>query len=168
MPIHKVDDQRGMIHRCMDTHRALHRQAPGRLARPRADPDLETPELLAEAGVQYIGDWVYDDEPTEIDTAHGPLVTLPYTVELNDIPTMMRAASRIALLGARCQDTSTVCTGGRERAEDHGDRDPPLHLRPAAPHPLSRGGLRLINRHDGVLHWNGAEILDWWDAGAGR
>jgi hypothetical protein len=36
---------------------------------------------LAAAGVKCIGDWVYDDEPTEISTANGPLVTLPYTVE---------------------------------------------------------------------------------------
>jgi allantoinase len=26
---------------------------------------------LAAAGIKYIGDWVYDDEPTEISTANG-------------------------------------------------------------------------------------------------
>ena len=39
--------------------------------------------------MKYIGDWVYDDEPTTIRTANGPLVTLPYSVELNDIPMMI-------------------------------------------------------------------------------
>ena len=45
--------------------------------------------MLAAAGVKYIGDWVYDDEPTVIKTTTGPLVTLPYTIECNDIPVMI-------------------------------------------------------------------------------
>jgi len=36
---------------------------------PGLTQTYETPELLAAAGIQYIGDWVYDDEPTEIRTA---------------------------------------------------------------------------------------------------
>src|SRR5690606_30989410 len=55
---------------------------------PGLTQTLETPDLLAEAGVKYIGDWVWDDEPCEIATENGPLVTLPYTVEHNDIPMM--------------------------------------------------------------------------------
>ena len=88
-PIHKEPDQKAMIDRCDERDRKLHRQAAGRLARTRPDPDAGDPRILAEAGVKYIGDWVYDDEPTVIRTAKGPLVTLPYTVELNDIPMMM-------------------------------------------------------------------------------
>ena len=36
---------------------------------PGLTETYETPELLAAAGIQYIGDWVYDDEPTEIHTS---------------------------------------------------------------------------------------------------
>ncbi len=56
---------------------------------PGLTQTYETPDLLADAGIKYIGDWVYDDEPTVIRTARGPLVTLPYTVELNDIAMMI-------------------------------------------------------------------------------
>ena len=56
---------------------------------PGLTQTLDTPEHLAAAGVKYIGDWVYDEEPTVIRTAQGPLVTLPYTLELNDIPMML-------------------------------------------------------------------------------
>ena len=31
---------------------------------PGLTQTLETPDLLVEAGVKYIGDWVFDDEPT--------------------------------------------------------------------------------------------------------
>ena len=44
---------------------------------PGLTETLDTPEILAEAGVKYIGDWVYDDEPTVIRTANGPLLTCP-------------------------------------------------------------------------------------------
>nr|MCU0944455.1 polysaccharide deacetylase family protein [Rubritepida sp.] len=89
MPIHKVEDQRAMIHRSMDRIQAFTGTRPVGWLGPGLTQTYETPELLAEAGVKYIGDWVYDDDPTVIATDNGPLVTLPYTVELNDIPMMI-------------------------------------------------------------------------------
>ena len=62
-------------------------------------------EQLAEAGIEYIGDWVYDDEPTEIRTKKGPLVTLPYSVELNDIPMMLVQHHESAYFTQRCIDS---------------------------------------------------------------
>ena len=88
-PIHKEPDQRAMIHRSMDRLEKFTGKRPVGWLGPGLTQTYDTPELLAEAGVQYIGDWVYDDEPTVIKTTEGPLVTLPYTVELNDIPMMI-------------------------------------------------------------------------------
>ena len=88
-PIHKETDQQAMINRSMDVIEKFTGKRPVGWLGPGLTQTLETPEYLAEAGVKYIGDWVYDDEPTTIRTAKGPLVTLPYTVELNDIPMMM-------------------------------------------------------------------------------
>ncbi len=88
MPIHKHDDQRAMIHRTMDILERFTGKRPIGWLGPGLTQTLETPELLAGAGVKYIGDWVYDDEPGTIRTDNGPLVTLPYTVELNDITIM--------------------------------------------------------------------------------
>ena len=45
----------------------------------------ETLDLLAEHGIQYVADWVIDDLPETIDTPSGPITTIPYTVETNDI-----------------------------------------------------------------------------------
>ena len=55
---------------------------------PGLTQTLETPDLLAAAGLKYIGDWVYDDEPSTIRTKNGPLVTLPYTLDIHDIAMM--------------------------------------------------------------------------------
>ncbi|TMJ46135.1 MAG: isochorismatase family protein, partial [Alphaproteobacteria bacterium] len=89
LPIHKHDDQAAMIKRSMDILERFTGKRPVGWLGPGLTETYETPELLAAAGVKYIGDWVFDDEPTVIRTANGPLVTLPYTVELNDIPMMI-------------------------------------------------------------------------------
>src|SRR3954468_10574952 len=88
-PIHKEADQPGMIMRTMDIMEKFCGKRPVGWLGPGLTQTLDTPEHLAAAGVKYIGDWVYDDEPTMIKTAKGPLVTLPYTIECNDIPVMI-------------------------------------------------------------------------------
>lgn len=45
---------------------------------------LDTPELLKKNGVDYVFDWVVDDLPSWLATRHGPLLALPYNVEVND------------------------------------------------------------------------------------
>ena len=88
-PIHKEPDQAAMIARSMGILEKFTGKRPVGWLGPGLTQTYETPELLAAAGVKYIGDWVYDDEPTVIRTDKGPLVTLPYSVELNDIPMMI-------------------------------------------------------------------------------
>jgi peptidoglycan/xylan/chitin deacetylase (PgdA/CDA1 family) len=173
MPIHKHDDQRGMIHRSMDRLQRFTGTRPVGWLGPGLTQTLDTPELLREAGVQYIGDWVWDDEPCEIDTAHGPLVTLPYTVELNDIPTMIVQHHESAYWATRCKDTfDRLHQEGADRAK----------IMAIAIHPYISGQPHRIRyleevydycrQQEGVLFMNGAEILDWYrgakaEAGAG-
>ena len=45
-----------------------------------------TPDLLKEAGYQYLCDWPCDDQPMWMRTRSGPLLSVPYPVELNDSP----------------------------------------------------------------------------------
>jgi len=89
IPIHKCDDQQGMIERTLAVIEKFTGVRPLGWLGPGLTQTYDTPELLAGAGIKYIADWVYDDEPTIIRTARGPLLTLPYTVELNDIPMMV-------------------------------------------------------------------------------
>ena len=163
MPIHKVDDQKAMIHRSMDLLEKFTGKRPVGWLGPGLTQTYETPELLAGAGVKYIGDWVYDDEPTEIATANGPLVTLPYTVELNDIPMMIVQHHESSHFQQRCIDQfDRLYQEGAERAK----------IMAVAIHPYISGQPHRIkyleaiyehaSRHPGVLMWNGAQILDWY------
>jgi peptidoglycan/xylan/chitin deacetylase (PgdA/CDA1 family) len=45
-----------------------------------------TPDLLAQAGYQYLLDWCMDDQPVFMRTRHGPILAVPYPQEINDIP----------------------------------------------------------------------------------
>lgn len=45
-----------------------------------------TPDLLQEAGYEYLLDWCHDDQPTWMTTRSGRILSVPYPQELNDIP----------------------------------------------------------------------------------
>ena len=45
---------------------------------------VDTPDLLKRNGVDYVCDWVVDDLPSWMTTKHGPLVAMPYNLEIND------------------------------------------------------------------------------------
>lgn len=45
-----------------------------------------TPDLLHEAGYEYLLDWCHDDQPTWMTTRRGRILAVPYPQELNDIP----------------------------------------------------------------------------------
>ncbi len=163
MPIHKVEDQRAMILRSMDILEKFCGRRPVGWLGPGLTETYDTPDLLAEAGVRYIGDWVHDDEPTEIATAHGPLVTLPYSVELNDIPMMIVQHHESEYFTRRCIDQfDRLYAEGRERAK----------IMAVAIHPYISGQphrMRYLEAiyahargHSDVVFWTGDKILDWY------
>ncbi len=48
-----------------------------------------TPDLLQEAGYDFVLDWCMDDQPVWMKTRHGRILALPYPQELNDIPAIV-------------------------------------------------------------------------------
>ena len=53
---------------------------------PWISETLVTPDLLQEAGYEYVLDWSHDDQPVWMKTRSGSLLSVPYPQELNDIP----------------------------------------------------------------------------------
>ncbi|HXF86933.1 MAG TPA: polysaccharide deacetylase family protein [Xanthobacteraceae bacterium] len=167
-PIHNEPDQKAMIERSLDILQKFTGQRPLGWLGPGLTQTLQTPDLLAAAGVKYIGDWVYDDEPTVIRTANGPLVTLPYTMELNDIPMMAVQHHQSEYLLKRTIDQfDRLYAEGAQRAK----------ILALAIHPYLSGQPHRIKyleqiydyaaKFDGVLYWTGAQILDWYRSVAG-
>lgn len=53
---------------------------------PGAHPSARTEDLLAKAGYAYTLDWPIDDQPVWMNTGGGPLLSVPYPHEVNDVP----------------------------------------------------------------------------------
>jgi allantoinase len=98
-----------------------------------------------------------------IRTANGPLLTLPYTLELNDIPMMIVQHHQSDYLLRRAIDQfDRLYAEGAERAK----------ILALAIHPYISGQPHRIKyleaiyeharRFDGVVYWTGEEIVDWY------
>ncbi len=84
-PMHGLENQRQAIRDTIEAIRAATGKSPRGWESPGLTETNETPDLLAEEGIEYVADWVLDDQPVEIETTSGTLTSVPYTVELNDI-----------------------------------------------------------------------------------
>jgi len=56
---------------------------------PWISESAHTPDLLKEAGYRYLLDWAMDDQPVWMATRSGPILSVPYPQELNDIPAIV-------------------------------------------------------------------------------
>jgi len=71
--------------------RTMGRKAKGWLSSSlRSTP--RTPGILAEQGCIFFCDYMNDDQPYLIHTDHGPLVNIPYSIEINDFTFFHRRA----------------------------------------------------------------------------
>lgn len=165
MPVHAVDDQAAMIRRTLEKiRRFTGKDSIGWLG-PGLTQTLETVDLLREAGIRYIADWVLDDHPCSLKTRHGDMVALPYSVELNDIPMMAVQHHDSEVFFKRVRDTF-------DRLWAEGATQPRIMAIPV--HPFLSGvphrikyleqALDYILGFEDVEFWTGEQIHDWYAA----
>lgn len=162
-PMHKVEDQRGAIR---DTMQAI-ADFTGRKPRGWESPGLteteETADLLAEAGIEYVADWVLDDQPVPVHTRTGRLVSVPYTVEVNDV----------VISAVQLQPSDAILQRGRDQFDRlYQEGADSARVMAISVHPYLTGVPHRIKYlealydyilgHAGVVMWTGAEILDWY------
>ena len=159
----KADEEGALLPEVLATIEA----ATGRRPRGWLGPGLaetdRTLDLLAQHGVQYVADFVNDDQPYPLKTDHGTLYSLPYAIETNDIGAFVRRSFTAADWGTMLRDTFDVLYA--ESAES-------ARVMCIALHPYIIGApsriaildeaLRYITSHDGVWSATGGEILDWF------
>ena len=162
-PMHKLEDQRQAIHDAMDTIEAFWGQRPRSWESPGLTETEETLDLLRESGVEFVADWVIDDLPQDIDTPHGVITTIPYTVELNDI----------AVYALQQHDSEVFLSRGKrqfdrlyQEAEDNA-RVMAISIHPyitGVPHRIAalEALLDYVGSHDGTVWMTASEIGDWY------
>jgi peptidoglycan/xylan/chitin deacetylase (PgdA/CDA1 family) len=162
-PTHTEPDPVAMIRQSVKVIREFTGRTPVGWMGPGLTETLDSPDQLAAEGIRYIADWVIDDEPCTIRTRGGELVTLPYSLELNDIAMMVVQHHAASEFVTRTMDYfERVYQEGKERAK----------IMAIAVHPYISGVphrikyfetvLRRLRKQKGVLIWNGAQILEWY------
>lgn len=132
---------------------------------PSLKESQDTPDFLKAAGVDYLCDWVLDDLPAWITTRHGPLLSVPYNLEINDSVIYAVEKHASAEMYRRMHDSVATF----ERELDRNPRVMAIGLHPhliGVPHRfgyLERMVDELLARDDTVF-MTGSQIADWFTA----
>lgn len=79
------DEERMVIRDVRDTIEKATGKRPKGWLGPALSETFNTPDILAEEGFEYVGDWVNDDQPYPMKVQSGALYSIPYSIEMNDI-----------------------------------------------------------------------------------
>jgi peptidoglycan/xylan/chitin deacetylase (PgdA/CDA1 family) len=80
------DEERALIRNVVDTIRDSTGKSPRGWLSPALSESHRTLDLLAECGIQYVCNWVNDEQPYPMRVKTGSMISIPYSVEINDIP----------------------------------------------------------------------------------
>ena len=151
------EEERAAIAECAE----IHRRHTGRALRgwfsPAASYTLNTPDLVAEAGITYLCDFFHDDQPTEIRVKSGRLIGIPYSFELND-----------SVLHRRAQEAEDFERTGRDMFDQlyrDSERWGGLVMSIAL-HPYMMGAPHRIRYLDNLLGYLKNQDDVWWATGA--
>ncbi|WP_258398464.1 polysaccharide deacetylase family protein [Herbaspirillum rubrisubalbicans] len=166
-PMHRVEDQAGDIRKTIQAIRAFTGAAPRGWESPGLTESADTLDLLAQAGIEYVADWVLDDQPVTLRTCHGDMVSVPYTVELNDV----------VMSAIQLHRSDEILRRGRDQFDclyREGVQQP--RVMAISVHPYLTGTphriryldalYNYIAEHEQVLFCTGGEILDIYRAQA--
>jgi allantoinase len=164
-PSQRVEDEARAIRQTIEAITAFTGKPPRGWESPGLTETSATVDLLADAGIEYVADWVLDDQPVWIQTRRGQIVSVPYTVELNDV----------VLFAVQNQPSEELLRRGRDQF-DHLWREGAQTPRVMAIsiHPYLTGVPHRIRylealydhilEHTDVVMCTGAEILDFFRA----
>ncbi|MCC6776973.1 MAG: polysaccharide deacetylase family protein [Hyphomicrobiales bacterium] len=83
------DEEKQLIKSVVDTISASTGKQPRGWLSPALSESHRTLDILAENGIQYVGNWVNDEQPYPMRVKTGSMLSMPYSIELNDIPVFL-------------------------------------------------------------------------------
>lgn len=163
LPMHNVDDQLAWIKKTIDVITKFWGRRPRGWFGPGLTQTYDTLDYLSKAGIEYVGDWVLDDEPVTLKTRHRPVVALPYNFELHDIVMMALQNHTSDEMYRRAMDAFDCLyeeSSGRAKILSIAAH-PYLSGQPHRIAHVERAFHQMLSRK-GVACWTGEEILDWY------
>jgi peptidoglycan/xylan/chitin deacetylase (PgdA/CDA1 family) len=82
-------EERAQIKEAVGTISKSVGKAPRGWLGPALSETVNTLDILAENGIEYVGDWVNDDQPYPMKVKKGRMFSMPYSQEINDIPALL-------------------------------------------------------------------------------
>jgi allantoinase len=83
------DEERALVRGVVDTiHKCTGKRPRGWLS-PALSESHRTLDLLAECGIEYVCNWVNDEQPYPMRVKTGSMISIPYSIEINDIPAFL-------------------------------------------------------------------------------
>jgi peptidoglycan/xylan/chitin deacetylase (PgdA/CDA1 family) len=136
---------------------------------PAKSESFQTLDLLGQAGIDYVCDWVNDDMPYAMRTAAGPLVAMPHPIDIDDYTILVNNHHTEDDFRDQLIDHFDVLY--RESAQE-GGRVMAISLHPwviGQPYRIRalEEALAHIMRHKGVWPATGSQILEAWRAQQG-
>lgn len=156
-------DERAVIRQALDELvRFSGRSVRGWLG-PGLQETMDTPDVLAECGLDYVCDWVLDDVPVWLHATPKPLVAVPYSLDLNDSVIYAVEHHSSPEIYRRVVDTL-------RSYDEEGKRDPMVLSLPIHPHlvgvrhrlPYFCKILDLLQEREDTLFLTGSDICDWF------
>ena len=162
------DDERALIASSLDALEAASGTRPrGWLSIARSQ-SFATPRLLAEAGLDYMCDWVNDELPYTMSTEAGGIVNIPLNHELSDRQIINVQQQSVDSYAQQMRDAYGWLA---DEAVTNGGRMLPFHLTPyimGLPYRIDafEALVRWLSEQPGAWFATGSEILDSWSANA--
>ena len=158
------EERRVVLATCERIEKATGRRPRGWLSSGLQE-SWHTLDYLVEAGPTYVADWINDDQPYLMNVGGQRLCSIPYSVEINDLPQILRAgrsSDEFERMIRRQFDTLY-----REGAKS--GRVMAICLHPfiiGVPHRIGAldSALAYIVRHEGVWRATGSEIIEHYRA----
>ena len=85
-----AEEEDADIKRCIAAHVEVTGTRPMGFGSPRGTPSENTAELLAANGFRWMVDAMNADLPYVHETVNGPIVVVPWTMDVNDLPSTLR------------------------------------------------------------------------------
>jgi peptidoglycan/xylan/chitin deacetylase (PgdA/CDA1 family) len=163
LPMHDLDDEAEVIHRSISIMERAWGRKPRGWFGPGLTQTLDTVDYLAAEGIDYIGDWVLDDEPVRVRTTSREMVALPYNFELHDIVMMNLQHHPSDELFRRAMDHFECLYAESARRP----KIMSIAMHPylsGVPHRIAwvRQCYEKCLEQPGVVAWSGEQILDWY------
>ncbi len=155
------DDEQRLIHDSLARIQAATGRRPRGWLGSGVQETWNTLDYLAEEGLSYVCDWVNDDQPYMIEAGGRQLVSLPYSMEINDRPAFdryYRSSEEFELMIRRQFDV--LYREGKDSGRVMSISVHPFII--GVPHRIwaLESGLDYIAGHEDVWFATGEEIVD--------